>query len=584
MKSSNLAEFSKQVVDVMPLLVREFAKREDNELTRGKISCPQLVALEHVSRQGKATVGEIANILSVKPSSASVLLDRLFREKMLVRASDRNDRRLVWLKPTARGRKVVSQIMAQKRRSIAEVFSTLSSDERGQYLKVLLKLKAEILRSAIPVRGRRTVKALALAAALVFTVVSGVFAAETPKAPTGGKLDVLEAYRLAFKQSESVAVTEKEIDLARSRFYRSFNYFLPKVHFQMSHFQQDVDDATSGGGFNFGRRTVPENRFTFSQPIFSGFKEIAALRGSGADRKAQQARWRRAQELLFIDVMESFYNVLSARLDEQTLEEQKKLLEDRLSELGDRVKLGRSREGESKTAIADAKIVEADLVTARSALARAENLLSFYLGQPVSAYALDDSAAPAGETNLESALVKAATRSDVTAAKELHHVATQRIIAAQADLFPTASLDGNYYTRRPGFQDGNDWDVTVTFDVPVFEVGTTLGDIKEAHALREQARLTEQETLRMAELDIRDSFEDFRAAREADTALAAAAAASKENSELETADYRLNLVNNLDVLDSLRRSLDVRRRANDAKYEAKKSGWRFQIALGELPA
>ena len=153
--ASNLSEFSRQVVGVMPLLVREFAKREDNELTRGKISCPQLVALEHVSRQGRATVTEIANILSVKASSASVLLDRLFREKMLVRESDSDDRRLVWLKSTPRGRKVVAQIMVQKRRSIQEIFSTLSASERAQYLKVLLKLKTKILQSAIPLRRRR---------------------------------------------------------------------------------------------------------------------------------------------------------------------------------------------------------------------------------------------------------------------------------------------------------------------------------------------------------------------------------------------------------------------------------------------
>lgn len=153
--ASNLDTFSRQVVDVMPILVREFAKREDNELTRGKISCPQLVALEHVARQGAATVTEIAHILSVKPSSASVLLDRLFREKMLVRERDRKDRRLVWLKPTPRGRKVVSQIMTQKQRSIREIFSTLTARERAQYLQVLMKLKTKLVESASSGRERR---------------------------------------------------------------------------------------------------------------------------------------------------------------------------------------------------------------------------------------------------------------------------------------------------------------------------------------------------------------------------------------------------------------------------------------------
>jgi hypothetical protein len=37
------------------------------------------------------------------------------------------------------------------------------------------------------------------------------------------------------------------------------------------------------------------------------------------------------------------------------------------------------------------------------------------------------------------------------------------------------------------------------------------------------------------------------------------------------------------VLDALRRSLESRRRANLAAFAAKKTWWRYKIALGELP-
>lgn len=409
--------------------------------------------------------------------------------------------------------------------------------------------------------------------------------APAPQTQEPGSLGLLDAYRLALVQSESVAITQKEIDLARARFYRSFDYFLPSVHFEMTRFEHDVDDdGGASGSLNFSRRTTPQNKFTFSQPIFSGFKEIAALRGSGADRQAQELRWRRAQELLFVDVMEAYYNVLLHRRDLESLQQQKKVLDDRLVELKQRIELGRSREGEMKTTTADAKLIEADLVATRLAVARAENLLSFYIGQSVAGYRLDDSTAPEGEPSLDEALAQVRSRADVTASEKEMYVATQRVVSAQAGLFPTASLDGNYYTRRPGFQDGNDWDVTVKFDVPVFDVGSTLGDIKEAHALREQARLAARQALRSAELDVRDAYEDLRSSREADAALQVAAQAARENAELETADYRLNLVDNLDVLDALRRSLDIQRRANDAAFEAKKSAWRYRIARGELPA
>ncbi len=141
MVASNLNEFSRELSEIMPLMVREFARREDNDLMRGKISCPQMVTLEYVCRRPCATMTEVANLLGTKTSSASVLVDRLIRQRMLSKSRDKADRRVVWVSVTPKGRKVVGQIMDQKRRSIREIFAPLTDGERQQYLSVLKKLK-----------------------------------------------------------------------------------------------------------------------------------------------------------------------------------------------------------------------------------------------------------------------------------------------------------------------------------------------------------------------------------------------------------------------------------------------------------
>lgn len=141
-----LKNFSRQVVEVMPYLVREFARREDNHLTRGKISCPQLVTLDYINRHGRAHMVDIARILSTRMSSVSILVDRLIREKMLIRQRDPKDRRAVWVTITGKGRRVIAQILTQKRSSIAQVFSVLTARERSQYLSALLKIKQHFVR------------------------------------------------------------------------------------------------------------------------------------------------------------------------------------------------------------------------------------------------------------------------------------------------------------------------------------------------------------------------------------------------------------------------------------------------------
>ncbi|HTL71556.1 MAG TPA: TolC family protein [Candidatus Eisenbacteria bacterium] len=584
---TELERFSREVIGAMPFLLREFAKREDNELSRGKISCPQMLALDYVSRHPRVRMTDIAQVLDVRTSSASVLVDRLIREKMLTRAHDDRDRRVVWVGATAKGRKVVSQILEQKRRSVKAVFGPLTARERAQYLAVLLKVKS--------ILGRASAAALLLA--LVSQPPAHAFFWNKKKpepvrtvvapSPASSPLTLDEAFSLALKRSETLASEAEDLSLAQARFYRSFRYFLPDVDFLMTRTERDVNSGggSSGDGISSDsrRRYTPENKFTFSQPIFSGFKEIAALRATGADKSQQRLEYRRAEELLFVDVMEAFYAVSQAEADAHTLEATKKLLEDRMKELSERIGLGRSRETEGKTAEADLKLAEADLVIAKTAVDTARNLLEFYLGQPLAGRPLEEGSFGGQSAGLDFYLDQSRLRSDVRAAEEALRVARAGLLGAQGGFLPTVSLDGNYYTKRVGFQNGNDWDVTFAVDVPIFDAGETLADVKEAGVTLRRAELTLSRAQRTAELEVRNAWEEMRSAKAAESAFAEAARAAKENYEILSKEYRLSLVNNIEVLDALRRNEEIQRRANDARYDARRAFWKFRVALGDLP-
>ena len=83
--SADLDRFSRKLIEVLPLMFREISRRENNVLTRGKITFPQMVALDYVTRKSKVKMTELARVLSIKMSSATVLVDRLIREKFLER-------------------------------------------------------------------------------------------------------------------------------------------------------------------------------------------------------------------------------------------------------------------------------------------------------------------------------------------------------------------------------------------------------------------------------------------------------------------------------------------------------------------
>ena len=420
---------------------------------------------------------------------------------------------------------------------------------------------------------------------IIFCVILSVVFFTGPIFAANSELTLQEAFQRSLMRSESVAITGEEMAQAQARFYRSFDYFVPTAHFEVTRTWQDTRGGSTSSevASDAQRQMTPQKKFVFSQPIFSGFKELAALQGAGADKKQQAYALKRAKELLFIDVMEAFYAVLENEKDEEALTTTHELLSKRLQELEGRIKLGRSRESESKTSLADSKLLESDLVNARSKTRVAKNLLEFYLGGSLEGVTLKDDPEeePAPVKTLGAQRSK--SRADVLADEQGLIVADKKVMAANADLFPTLSLDGDYYAERVGFQSGNDWDLKLKLDLPIFQVGQTMGDITQADSNRKKARLKYEETGRLADLDIRNASQALESARESELALQEAGKASHENYDILTEEYRSNLVNNLEVLDALRRDLDIQRRYHEAYYAARKSYWRLKVALGDVP-
>ncbi len=417
---------------------------------------------------------------------------------------------------------------------------------------------------------------------------------EKPKAPAQisepakqAPLTLEEAYRLALEQSEDVAMKQQELERAQGHLYQALNEVTPEVNFLMTEQIQDAPKkgSSSGGGDssntgNLTRRTTPQKRFTLHQPIFSGFKEIAGVEGSNAEKAQKEYEKRRLEDTLLTDLVSAFYAVVQAEKDITTFEETKKTLEDRIGELKSRVNVGRSRESEIQTALSDEKKVEADLVVAKSDAVIARQQLEYYIGRSING----DLADPDDSFEIKDQdyyLDKVDSRPDVKAANEAYILAEKAVVVAQSGLFPSAYLDGDYYTQRVGIQSGIDWDVLLSVNVPIFNGTETIGDIKVAASEREMAKYNFLKTKRLARLDIRNAYEEYNSAKLEEAALKEAADAKKKDYDLQEAEYKHNLVNNLDVLTALKDYQDLSRQLNEAHYTTKNKYWQLKVAVGE---
>lgn len=398
-------------------------------------------------------------------------------------------------------------------------------------------------------------------------------AQDAPPAVLQLPLTLAECYALALKRSETIAIQQELVRQTEGRFLQALSTALPEVSFV------SVDELREGSEKN---QHLAERRFTFTQPLFSGFKEFAAIRGSKAEKRQRLREKARAEQLLFVDVSEAFYFYLQHQQDLEILLATRDALTARIQELTEREELGRARTSEVVSAQAQLRRVEADMEGSRSEMVVSRQLLEFLTGTTVTEVTEAGFTLPPIEPE-PAYLSKASARPDVRAAEEAWRVSRENTRVARAEFFPTVDLEGNYYADRRGTRGVStaDWDAAITVDVPLFQGGNAVGLTQEASSLARQAKLSYDLTARAATLEIQDLYARLQAALARQAALEASMKASEEDYNLQVEDYRRSLVNNLDVLDALENLQDARRLALQAQYQTKRLYWQLRVATGE---
>jgi len=114
----SLQEFADKISDIMPVIAKEFSKRNTNELCRGKITLPQLLILGFLYRNGDSKMSTIANYMTVSTAAMTGMVDRLTRYGYVKREHEPGDRRIINTRLTEKGARLVEKINIQRRQMI----------------------------------------------------------------------------------------------------------------------------------------------------------------------------------------------------------------------------------------------------------------------------------------------------------------------------------------------------------------------------------------------------------------------------------------------------------------------------------
>jgi outer membrane protein len=399
-------------------------------------------------------------------------------------------------------------------------------------------------------------------------------------------LSLEDLYRMALHRSETLALAGEELVRIRTRYEQVVGSVLPRITLEGTvTFQERV--ALPGAtpvDRNFTDPRRSEYRFAARQPIFSGLAEFYELRRQGRLYEAQEETLRHARLLLHADVADAFYAILQIDRERATTEDVLRLARERLEELTQRRRLGISRRSEVLAQEAEVASLEASLERLRGALSAAWEALGFLAGFEGTRTLIDTLPEPAPPPPVERFLARAlAERRDLRALERRAEAARQAVGVARAGYFPVVNLAGRSYTHREGFSEDVDWDVVLSFEIPIFEGGVTQARLREARSAVRSAELERDRLRRAIDLEIRRAWVELSSLLQELGALEAAVRSAEENYDLVQAEYRRGIVPNIEVLAAFTTLQQARLARDRARYQAKTAAVRLAVQSGLSP-
>ncbi|MDN3920057.1 efflux transporter outer membrane subunit [Roseateles violae] len=291
--------------------------------------------------------------------------------------------------------------------------------------------------------------------------------------------------------------------------------------------------------------------------------EAAAL-----DAKAREALLQSAQLLVQADVAQAYFAL-------RALDAERALMRDTVAAYQDTLRLTEKRHAGGDIAELDVARVRTEVAATQSLAialdrrrAALEHALALLVGTLPSELSVAETqwtgTLPQIPAGLPSSLL--ARRPDVTAAQASLQAAQARVGVAQTAWFPTLSLTATAGGASPALSDlfktsAGLWGINALLNLPLFDGGRREAGVQNAAAEMDAAAAGYREQVLLAFKDVEDQLSALQLLAAQGEVQATAVASATRATKLSESRYRNGLVSQLELLDSRRSELDLRRQA-----------------------
>lgn len=385
-----------------------------------------------------------------------------------------------------------------------------------------------------------------------------------------------EAYQAALANSDAVGASEQSLREAEALYRAALGGSFPELS---ARHETTWQDRRAGGAAS----TQSDGMLRLSKTGLTGYRELAAVRGSKSAIGRRGHEVGRARQLLLLDVAAAYYGLIQAKENVETTTQLLDFADKRLAEIKERVRVGRAREADALAQEVQSQSLHSQLEESLRQVQARGDLLAFLVRAPVQPVAPSTSTVTPAPPPLEGYLNRVEQRPDVAAARDALKAAESAVDYAVGGYFPELGLQANYYGYRPAARSDNKWDASATVSLPLFAFGANRATTAAARASYERESLGLRAVRRAADLDARNAHRDFSSALRQLEISRRTGELARRDYRLQTADERRGLVTSIEVLQSLDRLNISALALNDALVQARLAAIALEIAAGAAP-
>ncbi|MFZ5596062.1 MAG: MarR family winged helix-turn-helix transcriptional regulator [Bacillota bacterium] len=128
-------EYADQLDKIRERLLMVYSEYMFKRESKEELTHVQGVLLNFLREKGKVTVSEISDYMEVTMAAVSSLTDRLVKGGLIERERSGDDRRVVYINLTPKGRKAIENHRSKLRRKLEEAFLCMGVNKAEQYIE-----------------------------------------------------------------------------------------------------------------------------------------------------------------------------------------------------------------------------------------------------------------------------------------------------------------------------------------------------------------------------------------------------------------------------------------------------------------